>query len=78
MVVLLIKIEKSGRKKNGFRGKIKMSVLDMSCLRCPFDIIEVMCNNYLSLCCEILKGILFIFVSPELHFGCSTLPAQFL
>ena len=34
-----------------------MSVLDMSCLRCPFDILEVMCSNYLILCCEILKSI---------------------
>ena len=50
-----------------------MSVLDMSCLRCPFDILEVMCSNYLILCCEILKSILCILVSPELHCGCSVL-----
>lgn len=49
-----------------------MSVLDMSRLRCPFDLLEVMCSNYLTLCCEILKSILSLFLQNYI------LAAQFL
>lgn len=74
--MLLIKIGKSERKKNRFRKKIKIFVLDMSNLRCPnlkkLNSLGVTFDNYLLLCCEVLKGIFSIFVSPELHLGYSS------
>lgn len=45
MVVLLIKIGKSGRKKNWLMGNIKISVSDMSSLRCSLDLFAVACSN---------------------------------
>lgn len=75
MVVLLIKIGKSERKKDRFR-KIKISVFGMSNLRCPSNFLEVMFDNYLLLYCEVLKGIFSIFVSPEPHLWLLQLNSQ--